>query len=323
MNCRQILPLLQKRRLRRAATVAIWLCALPALAQYDPAFVQYWDLAPEYNPASVGRSPQLTINAAYQAHATGFSDAGGTMYAGADIALQLGKTRHGVGAVFQNDQIGLFSHKRFSVQYAYHTRLFGGQLSLGVEADMLAESIDGSKADLGEGSDPAFPTSQVTGSKFDGSAGLWYTHGPWYAGLGMQHVTSPEVNMGDSWKMAVTPLYNFTAGYNIKTKSPFVKIAPSVMLRYQGTDFRADLTARIIYSHEKLQLFGGGTYTPNRSVTLCFGGTVHDVVLSYAYEANTSGMGISSGNHELCLGYRLPLNFGKKGKNKHQSVRFL
>ena len=119
-----------------------------ARAQYDPAFSHYWQLETQFNPAAVGRSPQLTINAAYMMGAGGFDDAGGTMYAGANMAFAIGKTRHGVGALFQNDEIGLFSHKRFAVQYAYHQPLFGGVLSIGVEADMLSETIDGSGGPL-------------------------------------------------------------------------------------------------------------------------------------------------------------------------------
>lgn len=314
-----------RRLLRRMAwAVAVWLAAqAPAVAQYDPAFAHYWELEPQYNPAAVGRSPQLSLNVAYQAHATGFDNAGSTMYAGADIALQLGRTRHGVGAVFQNDEIGLFSHKRFSLQYAYHLKLWGGQLSIGAEADMLAEGIDGSKADAGEGGDPAIPTAQVDGARFDASAGLWYTHGAWYAGVAMQHLTMPTVNLGDQWQMEVPALYNFTAGYNIKTKSPFLRIVPSVMLRYQGADFRADLTARVVYAHRKLELTCAAGYAPNRSFMLQVGGTLHGVKISYAYEAFTGGMGLGSGQHELCISYRMPVDLGKKGKNKHQSVRFL
>ena len=92
--------------------VCLVLCmvARMARAQYDPAFSHYWQLEAQFNPAAVGRSPQLTINAAYMMGAGGFDDAGGTMYAGANMAFAIGKTRHGVGALFQNDEIGLFSH---------------------------------------------------------------------------------------------------------------------------------------------------------------------------------------------------------------------
>lgn len=53
------------------------------------------------------------------------------------------------------------------------------------------------------------------------------------------------------------------------------------------------------------------------------GGTFHGVDLSYSYEANTSGMGIGAGQHEVSIGYSLELNLGKRGKNLHRSVRWL
>ncbi|MBF0960631.1 MAG: PorP/SprF family type IX secretion system membrane protein, partial [Alloprevotella tannerae] len=243
---------------------AVLLVGLPfqALAQQDPAFAHYWELEPQFNPATAGRSDQLSLNMAYQTHATGYTNSGGTMYAGADIAFMLGPTRHGVGAIFQNDQIGLFSHQRFSVQYAYYFPLFGGVMSLGGEADMLQETLDGSKADLGETNDPAFPRTKLTGSSFDASAGVYYHHKRWYAGFGFLHLTSPVVRLGETNQYHVKPQYNFTAGYNIKFRNPLVVIVPSVLLRYSNADFRADLTGRIVYQREKKRLYAGASYAP-------------------------------------------------------------
>lgn len=311
--------------MRRTTWVVAALCAFATSlrAQQDPAFLHYWQLEPGYNPAAAGRSPQLTVNLAYQSHASGFEDAGGTMYAGADMALQTGRLRHGVGAVFQKDEFGLFAHQRFSLMYAHHLKLWGGILSIGVEADMLNEKIDGSKADLGDANDPAFPSSEMSGSKFDASAGLWYTRGSWYAAFGAQHLTSPTILLGATNEVKVKSLYNFTAGYNIRTRTPLFTIAPSAMLRYSGTEFRADLTARLIYAHEKKRLYGGANYSPGHSVALFFGGMFHGIDLSYSYEAFTTGMGIESGQHEVTLSYRLDLNLGKRGKNLHKSVRYL
>lgn len=315
-------------RLSRSAGPGLVLmaCALwPArmLAQQDPAFVHYWQMPTQSNPAAAGQSPQLTINGAMQMHAAGYEDGGSTMFAGADMAFQIGNTRHGVGAIFQNDEFGLFSHKRFSLLYAYHFKLWGGTLSLGGEADMLNESLKGSKADLGDGNDPAFPTTDLNGSKFDASAGLLYTHKRWYVGIGAQHLTAPTIFLGETNEYKVKSLYNLTAGYNIRTKMPFFTIAPSVMLRYDGSSFRADITGRVQYEHGKKRLYGGLNYAPQHSVAGFVGGTFHGVDLSYSYEANTSGMGLGAGQHEITLAYRLDLNLGKKGKNVHRSVRFL
>lgn len=310
----------------------LWVWCLPmilsviglrAYGQQDPAMAHYWQLAPQLNPAAVGRTPELNILAAIQTHAAGYEDGGSTMYAGADMAFAVGRTRHGVGVLFMNDEIGLFSHKRFSVQYAYHLRLWGGQLSLGGEADMLNESLKGSKANLGDANDPAFPTTDLSGSKFDASAGLWYTHRRWYVGLGVSHLTAPTVYLGETNEYRVKRLYNLTGGYNIRPRNSFLTIAPCALLRYDGTAFRADITAKVEYNNQKRRLYGGLTYTPQRSVTGFVGGMFHGVMLSYSYEANTSGMGLGAGQHEVALGYRLNLNLGKKGKNLHRSVRFL
>ena len=295
-----------------------------SLAQQDPAFVHYWEIEPQWNPAAAGRSDQLSVNAIYQLHALGYDDAGGTMYAGADMAFQLGKTRHGVGLVFQNDEFGLFSNKRFSVQYSYHFKLAGGRMSIGVEGDMVQESVEGSKADLADSGDPAFPSTDVNGSRFDLGAGIYYNHrDKWWAGLSVLHATAPEILVGDIYKYEVKRLYNFSAGYNIKLKSPFFKVIPSTMLRYDGADFRADITGRVVYQRENKLLYAGASWSPQHSATLFVGGSFHGIQIGYAYEANTSGMGLEAGNHEIILSYRMPIDLQKHGKNVHKSVRWL
>ena len=301
------------------------LVSLPhvAVAQQEPVFAHYWDMEAQFNPAAVGHTPELNILAAFQSHASGFQDAGSTMYAGADMPFNIGRTRHGVGALFSKDEIGLFAHQRFALQYAFHFKLLGGTFSVGAALDMLNEKVDGSKADLGDANDPAFPSTEMSGSKFDVSAGLYYRHGPWYAGISGMHLTMPTVLLGETNEIKVKSLYNLTGGYNIKTRNPLFTIVPSAMMRFDGNQFRADITTRLLYARDKKRLYGGASYAPQHSVTLFVGGRVHGVDLSYSYEANTSGMGLESGNHEITLCYRLDLNLGKKGKNLHKSVRYL
>ena len=139
----------------------------------------------------------------------------------------------------------------------------------------------------------------------------------------MQHVTSPTVTMGETNELKVKALYNLTAAYNIRLRSPLFTITPSTMLRYDGSAFRADITARLQYAHQRKRLYCGLGYSPQHSVTGFVGGMFHGVDLGYSYEANTSGMGLGAGQHEITLGYRLDLNLGKKGRNLHRSVRWL
>ena len=129
--------------------------------------------------------------------------------------------------------------------------------------------------------------------------------------------------MGDVNELRIPATYYLTGGYNIKLRNPFLKIKPSVLLRTDGTAYRADITGRLVYTHEGKMLYGGIGYSPTNSVTALFGGTFHGVVLAYSYEVYTSGLSLGNGSHELFVGYQMDINLVKRGKNKHQSVRIL
>lgn len=322
INLHNLRPNLRNRLLMVAVVIA-WLHGIAGWGQYDPAFVQYWKLEPQFNPASVGKFEEINLKISMQTHATGYENAGNTLYAGADMAFMIGNTRHGVGLSLQNDEIALFSHKRFSLQYAYYFNLMGGKLAAGAQIDMLSENVNGGKAVTNDPNDPVFSGTDLTGSAFDASVGVYYTHKKWYAGLSMLHVSAPTIELGDRSELKMNSLYNFTTGYNISTIYPFLTLSPSAMLRYDGTDFRTDLTARVQYKTSERHIYGGINYAPQYSVALFFGFLFHGLDIGYAYEANTSGMGFSAGNHEITLGYKFDLDLGKKGKNLHKSVRWL
>lgn len=318
--------LAQHKLMRVAMVLLVLLAGMGAnrvQAQQDVAFLHYWRMETQWNPAAVGQSPQLSIQGAVQTHAMGYEQAGSTMWAGADMAFALGRTFHGVGAMFLNDNIGLFSHKRFSLQYAYHQPWRGGTIALGLQADMLQEGIDGSKADLGDKNDPAFPTTQVNGSAFDLSVGSYYQRKGFRLSAAYHHLAAPTVRLGETHELPIRGVLNVGTQYNIRTSSPLFTITPSAMLRSDFTDYRVDLTLRGQYKFENRLIFGGINYAPQRSVGLFVGGTLQGIDISYGYEANTSGLGLGAGQHEIVIAYRLPIDLGKKQRNMHKSVRWL
>ena len=318
--------LAQHKLMRVAMVLLVLLAGMGAnrvQAQQDVAFLHYWRMETQWNPAAVGQSPQLSVQGAVQTHAMGYEQAGSTMWAGADMAFALGRTFHGVGAMFLNDNIGLFSHKRFSLQYAYHQPWRGGTIALGLQADMLQEGIDGSKADLGDKNDPAFPTTQVNGSAFDLSVGSYYQRKGFRLSAAYHHLAAPTVRLGETHELPIRGVLNVGTQYNIRTSSPLFTITPSAMLRSDFTDYRVDLTLRGEYKFENRLIFGGINYAPQRSVGLFVGGTLQGIDISYGYEANTSGLGLGAGQHEIVIAYRLPIDLGKKQRNLHKSVRWL
>jgi type IX secretion system PorP/SprF family membrane protein len=292
-------------------------------AQQEPSFAHYWAMEPSFNPAAVGKQSQLNVTGAYAMTLTGFENAPKTMQFGADMPFFLMGRYHGVGLQLVNDQIGLFSHQRLMAQYAFKQRLLGGTLSIGLQGGLLSEKFRGSSLDLENSNDPAFSTSDVSGVAIDLSAGLYYTHGPWYAGVSVLHATAPEVELGDRSILSVSRTYFLTAGYNIRLRNPFLSIHPSVLAHTDGTSHRVNVTTRLKYTHDKKMMYAGLGYSPSNSVTALIGGFFHGITIGYSYEVYTSVLKIGNGSHELFVGYQTELNFQKKGRNRHQSVRIL
>ena len=292
-------------------------------AQYDVSFSHYFDMEPSYNAAAVGKQSKLNITAAYAMDLAGFKHNPQTMYAGADMPFLFMKAYHGAGIQFMNDKLGLFTHQRLALQYAYKMKLFGGTLSTGVSVGLLSESFDGTQVDLEDSNDPAFASSKLDGNSVDLGVGLYYTHRQWYAGVSVQHLNSPLVNLGERNELKVDATYYATGGYNIQLRNPFLSIRPSFLVRTDGVAWRGDISGRLVYTNDKKMMYIGAGYSPTNSVTLLIGGNVHGVVMGYSYEMYTSAINPGNGSHEIFIGYQMDLNLTKKGKNLHKSVRTL
>ena len=280
-------------------------------------------MEPSFNPAAVGKESKLNVVGAYAMQLAGFENNPKTMYAAADMPFYALGSYHGVGIQFMNDAIGLFTHKRFALQYAYQPRLWGGKLSVGLLAAMLSETFDGSKLDVITTGDKALPTSSVNGSALDLGVGVYYSHRNWYAGVSAQHLNAPVVELGEKNEIAVSTTYYLTGGYNIRLKNPFLTIHTSVLGRTDGVAYRADVSGRLMYTHEKRVMYAGLSYSPKNSITVQIGGNVRGIRLGYSYEIYTSAISIGNGSHELYVGYQTELNLFKKGRNLHKSVRIL
>lgn len=306
--------------------VVALLPGIMARAQYDAAFSNYWALQSYFNPAASGLDGQINLQGAYSMQLLGFEHAPATMLVNVDMPLFFIGPRHGVGAGFMNDEVGLFSNKKMSLQYAYHQPFKGGRLSGGVRAGFLNSTFDGTKLDMSDSGDPAFPSSQADGTGIDLDAGLRYTYkNKWYAGLSAMHLLSPTIKLGNDKtnEVQVKPLFYATGGYTLKFKQPEYALYATGILRTDLKGWRGDVTARLAYNGEKLHLYGGLSYSPTVSVGLLVGTVFQGITIGYSYEMYTGGIGALNGTHELVLGYKTDLNLFKKGKNRHQSVRLL
>ena len=293
------------------------------LAQQDVSFAHYWTMETSFNPAAVGKQKMMNFSGAYALSLAGFEHNPKTINIGIDMPFQAMGSFHGVGAQLMSDDIGLFNHQRVALQYAYKRPLLGGTLSIGLQGAMLSEKFKGSDLDLEVDNDDAFAKSDATGTAFDLSAGLYYQRRNWYAGLSVLHVGAPSIELGERSILDVSRTYYLTGGYNIRLNNPLLTIHPSMLARTDGTGYRVDVTTRVKYSYEQRVFHVGVAYSPTNSVTLLLGGNFHGVSLGYSFELYTQGISFRNGSHELFVGYQTEMNFSKKGRNRHQSVRLL
>ena len=166
-------------------------------AQQDVSFAHYWAMEPSFNPAAIGKTSLINVTGAYAMSLAGFENSPKTMFVAGDMPFYFMNGYHGVGLQLMSDDIGLFKHQRLTAQYAYKQPLFGGTLSIGLQAGLLSEKFKGSELDLRDDSDPALQTADVTGTALDLAAGLYYQHRDWYAGLSVLHALEPEVELGE------------------------------------------------------------------------------------------------------------------------------
>ena len=302
------------------------LLSLGARAQFDVAFTNSWALQSFYNPAVAGADGLLNVQGAYSMQMVGFDGAPASMFVGADMPAFFLGPQHGMGVAFMNDKAAAFSTKKFYIQYAYHQKLFGGKLGIGVRGGLLNEGFDGTKLDIIDSGDPAFASSQVNGNAFDLDAGLRYVYKDiWYAGVSAMHCLGPSINLGDDklYKVSIDPTFYAMGGYTLRFRQPQYMLKTDAMVRTDLTAWRGEMTARLLYDGNKGKMYGGVMYSPTNSVAVLAGFTFHEVNIGYSYEIYTTGIGALHGTHELVLGYQTDLNLFKKGKNLHKSVRLL
>ena len=162
--------------MKRLLWIGLLLISLGAKAQFDAAFTNAWALQSHFNPAAAGLDGLLNVRAAYNMQMVGFEDAPKTILVTADMPLFFLGPSHGVGLGLYNDKAAIFSTQKISLTYAYHHKLWGGTMSIGVKPALLVEKTDGSKLEMLDSGDPAFTTSDSKGQAIDLDLGLRYTY---------------------------------------------------------------------------------------------------------------------------------------------------
>ena len=314
--------------MKRLLVILVWvLGASGAWAQDDAAFTNFWRLGTLHNPAAAGLGTMLDINGAYRMEMAGFENGGQVFVLQADMPLFFLSPRHGVGLGFMNDRIGLLNNKRMWVDYAYH-HPFGRKwrLSGGLRLALLSDAFKGSGAVTEGSGDNVIPSTDLNGVGFDLDVGLRVDYGErWHAGLACSHVMSPVVSLGDEkrYQIASSPTLAVMGGYCLPLRNREFKLLGDAMVRSNFQSWRADVALRMNYEGSRMKMYAGLNYSPTVSVALLLGFNFHGAKIGYSYEMYTGGIAVQNGTHELTVGYELDLSVIKRGRNFHQSVRWL
>ncbi|MDR1557368.1 MAG: type IX secretion system membrane protein PorP/SprF [Tannerellaceae bacterium] len=301
--------------------------AATARAQEDAQFSQYFMAMGYYNPGYAGTGGDLNIFGLQRMQWVGMPGAPTISFINVDMPLRIGRTNTGVGVTLFTESIGLFRNSRISGQFAYKRSLFGGTLSIGVQAGLASVAFDGTKADFAEGEsdyheneDEAIPRTEVNGMALDINAGLYYTHKKFYLGIASSHILEPELELEENISTYIGRTYNLTGGYNIQLKNPLFELQPSVLMKTDLQSFQVDVTARVVYN----KMFNGGLSWRGYEAVVLLGASFSNVEVGYAYDFPTGALlKASSGSHELVIRYKIKLDKTKTGNYRHKSVRIL
>ena len=322
--------------LRRYIVLCLgWLlCVGIVKAQFDPQIGQYMFMQATYNPAAVGDGELMRVYGSHRMDFTGIDGAPMTTYFSFSSPFTIGKTMHGAGVRFVNDQFGLFSNQSLYAGYAYKLRLGKGYLNIGAELGFMNLSFAVDSVDLGDGnddyhvgSDEAVPNTSgssekgASGMGFDLGVGVYYSAASWWAGVSYGHVTNPTLQWSDKSSIRVRGTLYAAGGYNWRLKNKDWVLMPSAMLQ---TDFRAwDVNLTMLAQLRERFRFGLG-YRIAGSVNVILGvDIINGLQLGYTYEMPANNLLKESyGSHELYLAYGFNV-LKPKRTNKYKSIRYL
>ena len=226
-----------------------------------------------------------------------------------------------------NETLGLFTNRRLLLDYSYKIGMGKGWMNIGLQAGVMSEEFNGSGLKMETQNDPAFPTGNERGTAGDLGAGILYVRGEFWAGASAQHLNFPHVEFGKTegknTEMDIMPTLYLTSGCNIGLRNPLLWVQPCFLVQSDLDFWRVDMSVRGYYQYESTMLYMGATYSPGISISAMIGGKVRDVLIGYAYEFYTSGVGALKGSHDLTVSWQTDVDLFKKGKNVHKSVRYL
>ncbi len=231
----------------------------------------------------------------------------------------------GLGLSVVSEETGNFEYFSALFSYAYHIEISKDaylSLALGAEAYRNQLDLSNIKTIQGQtGQDPYLMNSEsLRGTTFDATIATMFYANKITCGIVVPRAIGMKINYDKETKenkYTLSRHYIAHASYKFEANKEMV-IEPSVIVRTtQNTPFFFETSVIAIYNKK---LWGGFIYRKGNSIGTTIGGSLaHNFVMNYSYEFGINSiLGLSSGTHEISVGYML--KYGKRG-NEYTAFR--
>ena len=293
------------RRLDAILAGCLLLIALDVHAQQEATYAQYMFNGLAINPAYAGQHKALSISVLSRFQNVGLPGAPTTQ--SLSVHSPLANQRFAVGALFVHDKIGVISQSEFSGVYAYRIPVTTrGTLSFGVQAGISRYVAQYSQLDIYQ-SDPAF-SADISETRPNIGAGVFYDHTNWYVGLSMPHMLNNIFSRDSNLATVRQPFPVILTGGYVFPISRAIYFKPNALIKMvDGRIVEMDINANFLF--DDVVWFGLSYHTSNAINLLIDMQLTDQIRLGYSYTASLGEIKtIEIGSHEIFLGYVFKFN---------------
>ena len=323
---------LKKKNSHIVLIIAMLLTASVGLkAQQVPIFTNHANSYAYANAGFAGMSEGINLLGIYRQQWAGFVDSDGNDIAPQTFLLTgdmpIRALHGGVEFSVMQDKLGFENNVNVGLGYSFHLDLGGSTLGIGVAATLLNRTVDFSKLNPNNASDPILQgLGEESAMMVDANLGLfWQMPESFYVGVSVVNIleTMSQAlgeNSESSASFTTDRTFYAVAGYPFQFEDmPLFTFIPSVSVMSNLASTQLNASARVVYNN----LFSlGVNYRPQESVGLMAGLTIKDITVLYSYDINTMGLGVVPGSHEIGLSYCFKLDLDRTPRD-YRSVRYL
>jgi len=294
-----------------------------AWAQSDLQFSQYMFNYLYVNPAYAGYKEQVNATTFLRAQYLGVK--GAPMTASFSIDAPLFSDNMGFGFQVNEDKIGIQNSLTGGIAYSYRIEVGDeGRFCLGFEAGMAQSSANTAGSNAAQSNDPVIMAGSYKTLDVTSKAGLFYYTSLFYLGASASNLYTKSIS-SNAAGIALAPLdrhYYLSGGVFIQVNDA-IALKPSFLLKDpQHGITTADINAFVLLDNKlwlgasyrrgvisSTNILKGSASNSNAAVFLVEYYLNDRFRVGYAYDFPLGGgLTYVSGNHEISIGYYLPVS---------------